>query len=113
MPGSDEIYKITVCVPEEYLERMMDRINEVMGPLYPGYDRAFSYSLSVGTWRPLEGSSPFKGRVNEIEVADEIRLEFIVRGNDVKNVVKAVADVHPYEEPGIDLMRVHHWKEFI
>ena len=104
---------MTVYVPEEYLGIMMDRINDAMEPLYPGYDRTFSYSRSVGTWRPLEGSSPFRGKINEIEIADEMRLEFMLRGKDVKNVVKAVIDVHPYEEPGVDLTIAYRWKDLL
>ncbi|MCL2890989.1 MAG: hypothetical protein FWF40_03745 [Methanomassiliicoccaceae archaeon] len=97
-------YKITVNVPSEYLEDMMDRINEAIDPLYPGYDRTFTYSRVTGTWRPLPGSSPFKGIIGKIEVAEEMKLEFVVRGKDVKTVVSVINDIHPYEEPAIDIV---------
>ena len=82
----------------------MDSINEAIDPLYPGYDRTFTYSRVTGTWRPLPGSSPFKGTVGEIEIAEEIRLEFVVKGKDVKSVVDLINDIHPYEEPAIDIV---------
>ena len=110
---SDELYKICVCVPEEFLEKMMDSVNDVIGSVFPGYDRAFSYSRVKGTWRPLKGSKPFKGRIGEIETADEIRLEFVVRGSDLKDVLNIIADVHPYEEPAIDVIPMLNWKDVI
>ena len=107
------IFKISVSVPEEYLEKMMDSVNSVMDPVYPGYDRTFSYSRVTGTWRPLEGSSPFKGTTGKTEVSDEIELGFIVREKDLKAVIRCIANIHPYEEPAIDITRTYRWKEFV
>jgi hypothetical protein len=109
----DHLYKICVNVPEEFLEDMMDSIDLAMDPVYPGYDRTFEYSRVKGTWRALEGSSPYRGAIGRIETADEIRLEFVVRGKDLKNVVKAIAEVHPYEEPAMDIMPTYLWKDLI
>ena len=111
--NDDGIFKICVCLPEEFLEKMMDSVNAVMGPVYPGYERAFSYSRATGTWIPLENSNPYKGKTGETEVADEVRLEFVAKGRDIKNVIKAIVDIHPYEEPAIDVTSVYDWKEFI
>ena len=101
-----DVYKITVNVPEEYLEDLMDQINAVIDPVYPGYDRTFTYSRVTGTWRPLAGSSPFKGNIGSIEVADEIKLEFIAKGKDVKTALDAIMKKHPYEEPAVDVAEV-------
>jgi len=109
----DRLFKICVSVPEEFLERIMDSVNDNMEPVYPGYDRAFSYSRTTGTWRPLEGSNPFKGELNRIEVADEIRLEFVIKGKDIRNVLRAIADIHPYEEPAMDVSEVKDWKDLV
>jgi len=108
-----EIFKICVNVPEDFLEKLMDSLNSVMEPVYPGYERAFSYSRVTGTWRPLEGSSPYKGTTGKIEVSDEIRLEFVVKGKDLKNVVDTIVSVHPYEEPAIDITSVLGWKDVV
>ena len=107
------MFRITVYVPEEFLERMMNAVNTSMDPVYPGYDMTFSYSRVTGTWRPLEGSSPFRGKKGETEVADEIRLEFIVKGKDVRNVLKTIIEDHPYEEPAADVTEIYHWKDII
>jgi len=109
----DGVYKVCVNLPEEFLEEMMDSVNSSMSPVFPGYDRTFEYSYVKGTWRALEGSSPHRGDINKIEIADEIRLEFVVRGRDLKNVIKTVVSVHPYEEPAIDVTPTDLWKDIV
>ena len=91
MPADSEIYKVGVCIPPEFLDRLMDSVNEVMEPLYPGYDRAFSYWPVKGTWRTLPGSHPYNGRVGEISTADEIRLEFAVKKKDLAHVLERIS----------------------
>jgi len=105
--------KIGVCAPPEYLERLMDAINDLVEPLYPGYDRAFYYWPVKGTWRSLPGSNPFIGKIGEIEVADEVRLEFAIKEKDLTSVLRLIREVHPYEEPAIDVIPMYSWKEFI
>ena len=113
MTQAAEIYKIGVNVPGEFLERLMDAINDSMEPVYPKYDRTFSYWPVKGTWKPLEGAHPYDGTVGEISVADEIRLEFAVKAKDLESVIAAIADVHPYEEPAIDVIPMMPWKDLI
>ena len=106
-------YKISVTIPPEYKDRLMDAVNDAMQQIYPGYDRAFSITNSIGTWRSLEGSDPFIGRVGEISVEDELRIEFAIVADDLKEVVMAIHRVHPYEEPAIDILPMILWKEVI
>ena len=106
-------YKITVNVPGEYLDILMDNLNDAVDPLYPGYERTFTYQRVTGTWRPLPGSSPFKGTVGEIETAEEMKLEFIVKGKDVRSAVHVINNIHPYEEPAIDIVPVICGKDII
>ncbi len=113
MSPEPEIYKIGVNVPPDHLQAVMESVTEVMEPIYPGYDRVFNYWPVKGTWRPLPGSNPYDGKVGEISVVDEIRLEFAVKEKDLKAVIAAISDVHPYEEPAIDVLPMIPWKDLI
>ena len=104
-----KVFRFSVNVPSEFLDKMMDAITEAIESPYPGYERAFGYAPVTGTWRSLEGSNPYKGKIGEIEVADEIRMEFIVREKDLKVAVAAIRRVHPYEEPAIDIVEMVDW----
>jgi len=103
------IFKMVVFVPEEYLESLMDSVTESISSAYPNYARTFSYSRVTGTWIPLGGSDPFIGTHGKKEIAEEIRLEFIVLEKDVKAAVNAIRSVHPYEEPAIDIIETLDW----
>ncbi len=109
----DHIFKIAVYIPEEFVKELTERINGSMTPIYPGYDMAFSMTKVTGTWRPLEGSRPFLGNKNELSIAEEIKVEFAARKDDLKKVIETIVSVHPYEEPGIDVIPMYPWKSVI
>ena len=102
-----------MAVPESHLEAVMDALDGVVTPLYPGYDHVFSWWPARGCWRPLEGSSPYDGTVGEVTYADEYRLEFAVRAEDLERAVEAVRGAHPYEEPAIDVIPLVPWKSVL
>ena len=113
MQRSPDSYKIGVNVPPEYLDALMDAISGAVEPFYPKYERAFMYWPVKGTWMPMEGADPFDGEIGKVSVADEIRLEFAVKEKDVETVVRTIRDIHPYEEPAIDVIPMISWKSFL
>lgn len=106
-------YKIGVNIPAGMEQDFMDSLNEVMTPLYPGYDRCFSWWPVKGTWRPLDGSNPYRGTIGKIETADEMRIEFAIHEKDLCPVLKRISDIHPYEEPAIDVIPMIPWKDIL
>ena len=106
-------YKIAVYIPEKYSQELMESVNSIIEPFYPGYDMCFSISKVIGTWRPLEGSKPFLGEQGRIERAEELKIEFIIRAEDVERVLTTILEVHPYEEPSIDVIPCHGWHDFV
>jgi putative NIF3 family GTP cyclohydrolase 1 type 2 len=59
----------------------------------------------VGTFFPLEGAKPAIGQKGRLEKVDEIKLEAVVPGERVADVVSAMRKVHPYEMPAFDVFR--------
>ena len=110
---SEEIFGIEVCVPAEALDSLMDAIDEVLTPVYPGYSRCFSYFPSKGTWRTEEGSHPYNGKEGEITTADECRLKFVCRKDDLQKVLETIDRVHPYEEPAVDVIPQIAWRSLL
>ncbi len=106
-------FKVGTCIPRRFLDRLMDEVSFSVSPLYPSYDRCFSYWPVTGTWRALEGSSPFSGSAGEISVEEEFRVEFAVWEDDLKAAVEAVRRAHPYEEPAIDVIPMIPWKDVV
>ena len=107
------MYKIVLTIPEDYSDRIMDAIDSVLGEIYPGYRRAFCITDSIGTWIPTEGSDPFIGENGKISVVKEKRLEFVVTDEKLKDVLTVISDVHPYEQPAIDVIPLKEWKSYL
>lgn len=108
-----KFYKICICIPKEYSDKLMDSITEIAGPIYPGYDRVFLTAPVTSTWRTLKGSNPYNGTVGEITTAEEVRIEFAIHSADLKKVIEKIISIHPYEEPGIDILPMIGWKDII
>ena len=108
-----QVYKICVYIPSEFADKLMDAIDEIVSPLYPGYRRTFSISDVTGTWKPMKGSHPYKGRPGKIVTAEEKKIEFIVKEADLKPVLKKIREIHPYEEPMIDVTPTYAWKSML
>lgn len=104
IPGvSESLYKIAIYVPKGY----GDAIREVLGKHDAGHLGAYSYcSFSVagqGRFKPLAGTHPFIGKRDVLETVEEERIETIVEGSRLGEVITAMLAVHPYEEPAYDI----------
>lgn len=109
----EQTYIISFTVPSDYAEKLMDGIDEVMEPLYPGYRRAFSISDVVGTFKPEEGSRPFIGTPGKVEYVDEKKIEFTVKQKDLRAVLHKIRLLHPYQEPVINVTHSYGWKSML
>ncbi|AGA66276.1 cytochrome C biogenesis protein [Brachyspira pilosicoli] len=96
--------KIEVYIPEEYRDKLREALNDI-GVLGVGnYDNVMSVTKVTGYWRPLKNANPFDGEVNKLSKASEDKIEFATDINNVENAVKVIKEVHPYEEPVINII---------
>ena len=70
------------------------------------YDSCSFSTPGEGRFRPLEGADPALGRVGEVEVVAEVRLETLYPRRLRREVVAALRAAHPYEEPAFDLVEL-------
>ena len=96
--------KIEIYIPEEYRDKLREALNNI-GVLGAGnYDNVMSVTKVTGYWRPLENANPFDGEINKLSKASEDKIEFATDINNVENAVKVIKEVHPYEEPVINII---------
>lgn len=105
---TEQYKKIAVFVPSDYADAVREAMTRAGAGFIGKYRDCSFMSKGVGTFRPLEGSKPFKGEVGELEKADEYKLETIVPENDVSTVVNAMLEVHPYEEAAYDIYNIEN-----
>jgi ribonuclease HI len=95
--------KLVVFVPPEALDAVRDAVFAAGAGRIGDYERCSWHTPGTGTFRPLPGASPAVGEVGEEEQVAELRLETVFPLGRHADVVAALRDAHPYEEPAYDV----------
>lgn len=96
-------YKIVVFVPESYADVLRDAMSTAGAGKIGKYTNCTFSMKGVGRFKPEEGSSPTIGQIGKPEKVQEERIETICMENKLDGVLKAIKNVHPYEEPATDI----------
>jgi len=100
------MYKLCFFVPETHLDSVKQAVFDAGGGRMGDYDNCCWQVKGCGQFRPLPGSSPFIGKVNELETVDEYRVELVCEDACMAAVVAALKQAHPYEEAAYDVIRL-------
>ena len=95
---------IIVTMPKEHVEKIRTAICEAGAGIMGKYTFCTISSNIIGTFKPDADANPYIGKHKELEFVDEIKLEVICDVEKVGQVLKIIKKVHPYEEPGIDII---------
>lgn len=104
--------KIIVFVPEEKVSELRDAVCNAGAGALEKYSYCTSCAKVNGTYIPNENAKPYEGTQNTLEFVEEIKLEFICDVKLVKKVMKIIREIHPYEEPTIDIIPLLDEKSF-
>ncbi len=63
-----------------------------------------SATKSVGTFILNDNANPYIGEKNNLEFVEEEKLEVVCDIKNVKKLITKLREVHPYEEPAIDIV---------
>ena len=96
--------KIIVMVPSENTQELRDAICTEGAGIIGNYSYCTTTTKSVGTFKPSKNANPYIGEKEKIEFVDEEKLEVVCDINIAKRVLNKIREVHPYEEPGIDII---------
>lgn len=96
-------YKIVVYVPEDHANNLREAIARAGAGVIGNYTHCTFTIKGTGRFKPGEGSNPTIGEVGKIKEVSEDRIETICSGDKLDAVLKAIRDVHPYEEPATDV----------
>lgn len=62
----------------------------------------------TGQFRPLQGSDPTIGEQGEITQVPELRVEMVCEPDCLEEVIRALLEAHPYEEPAYHYYRANN-----
>lgn len=58
----------------------------------------------IGTFKPNDDANSYIGKNNNLEFVEEDKLEVVCDVKLVKKIITRLREVHPYEEPDIDII---------
>jgi hypothetical protein len=95
--------KLVVFVPPDALDAVRDALFAAGAGRIGDYDRCSWYTEGTGTFFGREGTEPAIGEREREERVPELRLETVYPEEREAEVVRALREAHPYEEPAFDL----------
>ena len=98
--------KVVVFVPLDAAERVRDALADAGAGRIGDYDQASFSTPGVGRFRPLAGANPAVGVVGRPEAVEEVRVEVVSPRGLRDQVVHALREAHPYEEPAFDVIEL-------
>src|SRR5699024_10662152 len=100
---NEKLTKLIVFVPVTHANKVRNALSEAGAGHIGNYSHCTFQTQGEGTFMPLEGTDPFSGTKNELSIVDELKIETIVREEDLQKVINAMKRTHPYEEVAYDL----------
>jgi hypothetical protein len=95
--------KLVVFVPPDSLDRVRDALFAAGAGRIGDYERCSWYAEGTGTFFGGEGTQPAIGEAGREERVPELRLETVFPAERHEQVVAALREAHPYEEPAFDV----------
>lgn len=105
-------YKLVFFVPESHKETVKSALFAQGAGRYDGYEHCAWETKGQGQFKPLTGSKPFLGEVEQVSVVDEYRVEMICHSQYIKAILEALIEHHPYEVPAYEVWPVNNLDDF-
>ena len=95
--------KLIVFVPREALDAVREALFAAGAGRIGNYEHCSWYTEGTGTFLGGKGSSPNVGQAGREERVNELRLETVFPAERQDEVLAALREAHPYEEPAVDI----------
>ena len=95
---------ITVTVPTENAEELRKAICDAGAGVIGNYTYCTTNVITKGTFIPNKQSNPYIGEKEKLEIVEEEKIETVCDVKILNQVLKRLREVHPYEEPAINII---------
>lgn len=100
------MYKICFYVPDSHLELVKQAMFQKGAGKIGNYSCCAWQVLGEGQFMPLAGSHSFIGTQDHLEKMKEYKVEMVCDDQFISDVIAAMKQAHPYEEPAYQVWRV-------
>lgn len=101
------MYFIYFYVPATHVDSVKQAIFAKGAGRMGAYDSCAWQCVGQGQFRPLSGSQPAIGTLNQLEFIDELKVETVCHPEHLDAVLNALLKAHPYELPAYGYFPIH------
>ncbi len=110
-PVASKNVKIVVFVPETHTDAVRVAMGKAGAGKIGNYGFCSFSSRGVGRFKPEQGANPHIGEVGKFEEVVEERIETVCPRENLESVIKAIKEVHPYDEVALDVYPLENVNE--
>jgi dinuclear metal center YbgI/SA1388 family protein len=108
LPKPNTLSKLIVYVPSQHIDTL-DKALFAQGAGGIGdYTECCFRINGQGTFKANNQANPVIGEKGKREFVDEIRAEYLVRNTNLREVVNAMKEVHPYEQVAYEIIAIEN-----
>lgn len=98
-----QFVKIVVFVPETAADKVRAALGKAGAGRIGNYSNCSFSTKGLGRFQSDQGANPQVGKVGELEVVIEERIETVCDRSKLKAVIAAIKTAHPYETVAYDV----------
>jgi dinuclear metal center YbgI/SA1388 family protein len=98
--------KLVTFVPTSAVDKVSEALFAAGAGRIGNYSSCSFRTPGTGTFFGEPGANPTVGQPGKLERAEEIRLETLIPINRIDEIIRALKQSHPYEEPAFDLIQL-------
>lgn len=103
------MYKLNYFVPVADKERTKQALFDIGVGRYDNYEHCSWESLGQGQFKPIKGANPHLGELDKLELVEEYKVELICNDELIREAIKTLKEVHPYEEVAYEVFKMEEF----
>lgn len=100
------MHKVFVLIPKQNVDELINAMAKAGAGVVGEYTHNAFITEGMGNWFNSEGTSPTIGEVGKMSREPECKVEMVCPDSRLQDVISAVRNVHPYETPAIDVVKL-------
>jgi dinuclear metal center YbgI/SA1388 family protein len=105
-PKQETLKKLFTFVPSDHAEKVRNVLFEAGAGHIGNYSECSFNATGTGTFKGMQGTHPFVGKVGERHSEEELKIEVVFPFFLEKKIMAALFAAHPYEEVAYDLVQL-------
>ena len=100
------MYHISFYVPSLDAKKVKSAMFEAGAGEHENYTQCSWQTEGKGQFMPIHDAKPIIGRIDEIEIVPEVKVEMMCQKDIIKDVVTSMKNSHPYESVAYTIIRM-------